>query len=159
MKTTGKLIVSLAIAVFFLWGCGGDEKAGGQEADANKVHVTITGDDQMKFDKKVIEVPAGATVTLTLKHIGKMPLSSMGHNFVLLKEGTNLDSFAMAAASAKETDYIPVRKKDQVIVHTKMLGGGQSDTVTFTAPPAGTYKFICSFPGHYMAMQGNFIVR
>lgn len=150
---------ALLIALLLIVGCGGGDQDGDGAADTNSVKVTVTANDQMKFDKKVIEVPAGATVTLTLEHIGKMPLQTMGHNFVLLKPGTDLDAFAMAAATAKETDYIPGRKKDAVLVHTRMLGGGESDTITFTAPAAGTYKFICSFPGHYLAMQGNFIVR
>ena len=33
-----------------------------------------------------------------------------------------------------------------------MLGGGES------APEPGTYIFICSFPGHYQLMMGEFIV-
>ena len=28
-----------------------------------------------------------------------------------------------------------------------MLGGGESDTITFDAPEPGTYIFFCSFPG------------
>jgi azurin len=26
--------------------------------------------------------------------------------------------------------------------------------VTFTAPAAGDYPYICTFPGHYMTMRG-----
>jgi len=43
-------------------------------------------------------------------------------------------------------------------VYTRMLGGGESDTITFDAPEPGTYIFICSFPGHYQLMMGEFIV-
>ena len=39
-----------------------------------------------------------------------------------------------------------------------MIGGGESDTITFDAPEPGTYIFICSFPGHYQLMMGEFIV-
>ena len=44
------------------------------------------------------------------------------------------------------------------LAYTKMLGGGESDTITFDAPEPGTYIFICSFPGHYQLMMGEFIV-
>jgi azurin len=44
------------------------------------------------------------------------------------------------------------------LVYTRMLGGGESDTITFDAPEPGTYIFICSFPGHYQLMMGEFIV-
>ncbi|MBT3344964.1 MAG: azurin [Gemmatimonadetes bacterium] len=146
-------IVSLAVAVLLLVGCGGNDQGG------NSVRVTIAGSDQMKFDRATIEVPAGARVILTLEHRGRMSVGAMGHNFVLLQQGVDLDGFARAAARAGTTDHIPPRKQDQVIAHTRMLGGGETDTITFEAPAPGTYKFICSFPGHYLAMRGDFVVR
>jgi azurin len=37
-----------------------------------------------------------------------------------------------------------------VLAHTKLLGPGESETVTFNAPfIPGEYPFFCSFPGHY----------
>lgn len=145
--------LSLAVSALLLVGCGGDDQ------DGQAARVTIAGNDQMKFDKTVIEVPAGARVILTLRHTGKMSVRAMGHNFVLLRQDADVDGFARAAAGAKATDYIPARKQDQVIAHTRMLGGGDNDTITFLAPAPGTYRFICSFPGHYLAMQGDFVVR
>ena len=58
----------------------------------------------------------------------------------------------------KEKEYIP-DGGNQVIVHTKLIGGGESDTITFDAPEKGTYEFICSFPGHYMSMKGKLIIK
>ncbi len=81
----------------------------------------------------------------------------MGHNFVLLAQGTDLNGFGQKAMSAQATDYIPAG--NEVIVHTRLLGGGESDTIVFNAPPAGSYDFLCSFPGHYGIMQGEFIVN
>ena len=46
-----------------------------------------------------------------------------------------------------------------IIVHSKLLGPGEKTVIEFDAPAQGTYKFICSFPGHYITMQGNLIVR
>ena len=158
MKFTRAHFALFVLAVLLV-GCGGDGGGGGQAGDVPTVRLTITGDDQMKFDQKVLEVAEGTRVILTLKHIGKMSVEAMGHNFVLLQPGTDLDAFALAAASAVESEYIPARKQDRVIAHTRMLGGGQSDTIVFLAPPPGTYKFICSFPAHYTMMQGDFIVR
>jgi len=31
---------------------------------------------------------------------------------------------------------------------------GTSGETTFTAPAAGTYPYICTFPGHYLMMKG-----
>jgi azurin len=43
-----------------------------------------------------------------------------------------------------------------VIAHTPMAKPGETTEVTFTAPAAGTYPFICTVPGHYMLMKGVF---
>ena len=129
------------------------------EQDSNSVTVGLTGNDLMQFNKKEIKVKAGQSVTLNLKHEGKMELVVMGHNFVLLKQGIEIPVFSIAAADAgKPKDWIPNDGKD-VIAHTKMLGGGQSTSITFTAPAAGTYDYICSFPGHSGLMRGKFIVE
>ena len=121
------------------------------------VEVQLTGNDQMKFNQKEIKVKAGQKVKLTLQHVGQLDENAMGHNFVLLKKGTDLAEFAQQAATAKANDYIPVNSA-KVIAHTEMIGGGEETTIVFEAPAAGTYDFICSFPGHYIQMQGKFIV-
>jgi azurin len=81
----------------------------------------------------------------------------MGHNFVLLKKGVNINEYAKKAVLAKSNDYIP--NSDETIAYTKMLGGGESTTISFSAPEAGIYTYICSFPGHYMMMRGELIVN
>ena len=120
--------------------------------------VNLTGNDQMQYNLKEIRVKAGETVRLTLKHVGQLPENAMGHNFVLLQQGTDIVDFATKAATASGNEYIP-EGAEQVIVHTEMIGGGEETSIEFTAPEAGTYDFICSFPGHYIQMQGKFIVE
>ena len=118
--------------------------------------VVLNSNDAMLFDKKVIKVNSGEKVTLTLNHVGKMGKNFMGHNFVLLKKDVDVDDFAQRAIQARDNEYIP--EGDEIIVTTKMLGGGESDTIVFDAPEPGKYIFICTFPGHYQLMQGEFIV-
>lgn len=127
-------------------------------SDENVVEITIEGNDQMRFNMDEIKVKAGQTVRLTLKHVGKMEKNVMGHNWVLLTQGTEVSDFGQEAVKAKDNDYIP-QDTDAVIANTKMLGGGESDTIEFEAPEAGTYNFLCSFPGHYSVMKGKFIVE
>ena len=119
-------------------------------------NVILNSNDQMKFDKKIIRVNSNQKVTLTLNHNGRFPASSMGHNFVLIKKDVDVNEYALRAAGARNSEYIP--EGDNEIAFTKMLGGGESDTITFDAPEPGTYVFICSFPGHYQLMMGEFIV-
>ncbi|MDQ1087794.1 MULTISPECIES: azurin [unclassified Siphonobacter] len=121
--------------------------------------LVLNANDAMQFDKKEFKVKAGQKVKLTLKHTGKFAKQAMGHNFVLLKPGTDLQAFASKANMASSTEYIPKSESASIVAHTKLLGGGESDTIEFTAPKKGTYTYICSFPGHYGIMQGKFVVE
>ena len=167
-----QLLVLLSATI--LLNCGGKEekkkegfsyeKSSSQEnteiknADANVANIVLTANDMMQFNLKEIKVKAGQRVRLTLRHIGKLDVNIMGHNFVLLKQGTDLVAFATAAATQKESKYIPVGTED-VIAHTDIIGGGQVATIEFDAPEVGTYEFLCSFPAHYAMMRGQFIVE
>lgn len=122
------------------------------------VEVSIAGNDQMQFDKNEIRVQAGQTVRLTLEHVGQLQENVMGHNFVLLKKDADVTDFGQRAAQARDNEYIP-EGSDEVIAHTELIGGGESTTIEFEAPEPGTYTFICSFPGHFVQMQGQFIVE
>lgn len=150
-------IITIALITFaLLLACGKKEDTA---TPAEKTIIELTGNDQMLFNLKQIEVTAGSTVRINLKHIGQMDKNIMGHNFVLLKAGVDLTEFATKAITAKESEYIPADKKDQIIAHTSLIGGGESTFVEFTAPASGSYKFLCTFPGHYALMQGDFIVK
>ncbi len=127
--------------------------------DGKIVTVKLTGSDMMKYNLTEIKIAAGRTVKLTLTHVGKMPLGAMGHNFVLLKAGTDVAAFANKAMTAKDSNYIPSSDKASVIANTNTLGGGESDTIEFAAPAPGTYDYICSFPGHSSLMKGKLIVE
>jgi len=127
---------------------------------ADKVcKVDIAGTDQMSYDKKEIAVAADCTqVEVTLKHTGKQTAQVMGHNWVLAKTAdlASVANDGMGAGLA--SDYI--KKGDaRVLAHTKVVGGGQSATVTFATSllkKGEAYSFFCTFPGHYAIMKGAF---
>ncbi|HRO74677.1 MAG TPA: azurin [Crocinitomicaceae bacterium] len=160
----------LSAGMFTFTSCGGSEtptettteQTDPHEAhaheDATAVTLEIESNDKMQFNLSELNVKAGQEVTLVLKHTGTMAKTAMGHNLVILKAGVDLATFAKEAIAAKDNDYIPVDSQD-VIAHTKLIGGGESDQITFTAPEAGEYDFICSFPGHYSMMKGKLIVE
>lgn len=130
-------------------------------ASAQDAKIEITGNDQMQYNIKAFEVTEGQKVVLSFKHIGQIPAIAMGHNVVILKSGTAVPAFATKCGPAKDTGYIPQdeESKKEIVAHTKMLGGGESDEISFTAPAVGDYPFICSFPGHFAIMQGVMTVK
>lgn len=133
--------------------------AGGMAAPAMAADcaVTVEGNDQMQFNVKNIEVPkACKSYTVTLKHVGKMPKSAMGHNIVLT---TTADATATAADGMKAgaaADYVKAGDT-RVLAHSKVIGGGESTdmVIDVTKLKAGTdYTYFCSFPGHSFIMKG-----
>lgn len=163
------IILMLAISLVFFISCTNNQKTEVKEQDSSLVkiedlskqdtiRITLNSNDKMQFDKSEINVFEGQTVILTLVHTGTMPVTAMGHNFVLLTKGTSISAFAKKALQAKDNDYIPTDESN-VIAYTDLIGGGESSTITFKAPEKGTYDFFCSFPGHYSIMKGKFNVK
>lgn len=169
MNITKYILISI-FSCLILISCGGKEekkKEGfsydkktevSKKAESDSNDVVITSNDLMQFSKKEIKVKAGKPVKITLKHIGKLDIKVMGHNFVLLKQGVNLVEFANKAAVFSDNEYIPTNTQD-VIAHTKLIGAGESAVVEFDAPAVGKYEFLCSFPGHSGLMKGVFVVE
>lgn len=125
--------------------------------DTTQVH--MTGNDEMKFNLKSITVKEGQVIKLIMSNEGSQPKETMGHNFILLKPGTDIMDYANKAAAAKTEDYMPAAEQGNVLAHTKLLGPGESDTIIFAAPVAGEYEYLCSFPGHVAVMRGILIVE
>ncbi|HEX4566074.1 MAG TPA: plastocyanin/azurin family copper-binding protein [Vicinamibacterales bacterium] len=108
--------------------------------------LTLTGTEQMKFDRHEIAAKPGVPPHVVLKSVGRLPKAVMAHAFVLVKPGTDLDRFNAAAYNARETGFIPPEMADDVIAHTGLAGAGETVEVTFTAPDKpGHYIFFCSF--------------
>ncbi len=114
--------------------------------------VEVQADDKMKFDVTAFDATPGQKISITLKNTGTTPKLSMGHNLVVLDRGVNeqnVTKFLDTASTAAAQDYVPTGAKE-VLAHTKLLGPGETDTVTFNAPQIpGVYLYLCSFPGHY----------
>jgi azurin len=113
----------------------------------------------MQFDKKELTAPADCTqIEVTLTHTGKLPMAAMGHDWALVKSD-DLTAVANAGAAAGlQSNYIQPGDK-RVIAATKMIGGGQSTSVTFPASllmKGGSYMYLCTFPGHNALMRGKF---
>ena len=94
---------------------------------------------------------------MTLKHTGKQAVTAMGHNWVLTKTADMpiIANDGMKAGLAN--NYIP-KGDARVIASTRVGGGGESAPIKFSTAKlqkGGDYSFFCSFPGHYLVMQGK----
>src|SRR5579862_5286157 len=148
------VLAALAIAAMSL--------AGGTHAAfaADKVcKLDIAGNDAMQYDKKELVVAGDCTqVEVTLTHTGKLPAAAMGHNWVLVKTA-DVTTVANAGMSAGLANNYLTPGDSKVIAATKIVGGGQSASVTFSTAKltkGGDYTYMCTFPGHYVIMKGAF---
>ena len=143
-----------AASLSLLVGCG--------PSGPNEVTIEISGNDMMKYSDDRFEIDAPAKVTVNFYNVGKLLKASMGHNFVLLKKGTDVLAFSnecLKAGATIENEFLPEKMRDQALGWTKILGPGEKETLVIDIPEAGTYPFVCTFPGHFANMKGVLIAR
>lgn len=133
---------------------------GSKPATVADCATTIEANDAMQYNADSITIPASCSqFTVNLKHVGTMAVEVMGHNLVVAKEADmaaiNTDGIAVKPEHLKDGDA-------RVIAHTKMIGGGESASVTFDVAKVkdgGPFMFFCSFPGHAGLMKGSLQVQ
>ena len=85
----------------------------------------------------------------------------MSHNLVVLKKGISSLKFGQKVMTmgARANNALPEGSMEDVIAATKLLGPGESETISFTAPEPGDYQFVSSFPGLFAMMRGIMVVK
>ena len=143
----GLLLLALAIAA----GTVG-------RAHADDCQLTILANDMIQYNTRALRVDAACKrVEITLRHVGKQDAHVLGHDWVLARTS---DVSALAAAglgAGFEHGYMPAGDP-RVIAATKVIGGGESTTITIDMSklaPGGDYTFFCSYPGHSSMMRGR----
>ena len=104
---------------------------------------------QMVFEPTELTVPAGSTVHLVLDNQkpGVLP-----HNWALVMPGTEAKVAAAGLKNGEAASY--VAEGPDMLAYTKLVPAGSTGEVTFKAPAAGKYPYICTYPGHYVMMKG-----
>lgn len=144
------------LAAAMLTGCGG---SGGAEEGAKDNAVRLTADDGMNFSTRTLSATVGKEFEITFANVGKMPKEQMGHNLIILKPTRDAKEFGMAAAQAKDTDYVPKDLESWIVAKTKLLGPGEEEVLKVTFEKPGRYPFLCTFPGHFSTMRGTIRVK
>ncbi|HEY1763443.1 MAG TPA: plastocyanin/azurin family copper-binding protein [Opitutaceae bacterium] len=162
MKTNA--LFALALAALVTSGCGQKESTSSSAAAApasGPREIEITANDTMKYSLNTIEAKPGEDIKVVLTNIGTQPVQVMGHDWVLLKAGSDVAAYDAAALNAKDTGYMPASLNDEVIAKIDLLGPRKSGEVEFKAPTTpGDYPYLCTFPAHYQAgMKGVLTVK
>ncbi|MGE3928394.1 MAG: azurin [Lautropia sp.] len=148
--------LGLAVAV-----AGSPFAISAQAQGAGDCAIEVGSNDQMRFDKDSITIPGACReYKVTLKHTGKLPKAAMGHNWVLTRTADMAGVAKDAITAGLGKEYLKPGD-DRVIAATKLIGGGETTSVTVDASKlkAGEgYSFFCSFPGHSSLMKGTLTV-
>lgn len=119
--------------------------------------VDLVAGQNLSFSSMVLTAKAGETLHLKFKNPDVVP-----HNWVLLRPGAlervgQLINRLIADPEAAWRQYVP--QTEDVLVYTDIVPAGGEASVYFQAPnEPGRYPFLCSFPGHWMVMNGTLVV-
>ena len=103
--------------------------------------VTVTVGSALQFAPNTIQVTPGDTVDLTIVQTGQTL-----HTFTLSSvRDYNLSS---SSSSAQVAAFFATNPP---LVNVTIPGVPQTITRTFTAPPLGTYQFLCMIDSHFQA--------
>ena len=125
---------------------------------AAECSVDIDSTDQMTYNTNAVEIAKSCQqFTVNLTHSGQLPKNVMGHNWVLTRQADMTPVVNEGAAAGLDNDYLKA-DDPRILAHTKMIGGGESTSVTFDVAQLqadGQYMFFCTFPGHAAVMKGT----
>jgi putative heme-binding domain-containing protein len=120
--------------------------------------VRIEAGKNLSYLVRSFKVKAGEPIRLTFVNPDSVP-----HNWALIKPGTlnlvgDLVNKIIAEPDAASRQYIP--KTSDVLVFTDIVVPQEQFAISFRAPTApGRYPYLCTFPGHWMVMNGEMIVE
>jgi putative heme-binding domain-containing protein len=125
-------------------------------ADARQI--TLAAGKNLTFEPNQMTAHPGEAIRLTFTNPDVVP-----HNWLLVKPGAlerigDLANKLVADPEAAVRQYVP--RSQDVLVYTDVVPPKESFTIYFRAPEQkGRYPFLCAFPGHWMVMNGQFLVE
>jgi putative heme-binding domain-containing protein len=120
--------------------------------------ITIEAGKNLSYVTRELQASAGEPLALTFDNPDVVP-----HNWVLLRPGSLVTVGQMANRLVSDPEaavrhYVP--ESDDVLVYTDIVAPKEKFTVHFRAPDTpGRYPYLCTFPGHWMVMNGTMIVE
>ncbi|HLN33103.1 MAG TPA: DUF6797 domain-containing protein [Gemmataceae bacterium] len=120
--------------------------------------ITIETGNNLTFRLKSFTVHPGEPIRLTLVNPDVVP-----HNWALIVPGTlervgDLVNRLIAEPDAAARNYMP--RSADVLAYTDVVSPQGSFAIYFRAPvQKGRYPYLCTFPGHWMVMNGQMTVE
>lgn len=120
--------------------------------------ITIRTAGNLSFATRSFEVQPDELIEFRLENPDVVP-----HNWALLKPGTlervgRLSNQLISDPEAAIRHYIP--DTTDVICYTNVVLPKDDFTIYFKAPrEPGRYPFLCTFPGHWLVMNGEMVVN
>ncbi len=120
--------------------------------------IKIETGSNLSYTTRSFRVRAGEPIELTLANPDVVP-----HNWALLKPGTLQRVGGLANRLISDPDaivhqYIP--NSSDVLTYTDIVLPRDEFTIYFRAPEQpGRYPYLCTFPGHWLVMNGEMIVE
>ena len=131
-------MAALAALAMVMGACGGESEP------STDLEVAVS---EFEFSPNEWTVPSGEEISIDITNEG-----TVLHEWVLMQPGVSIESEADLPETEEEllADFVFV--EDEV-------EAGDSKTLTFTAPAAGTYQVICAIEGHFDGgMEGTLTI-
>lgn len=110
---------------------------------------------EMGYDTKEIVAKAGSSVKVTF--INKSEGPAMEHNIVFCFGGTKETAANAAMNAGLSGEYKP--EGNFIIAASPLAKQGETVEFEFVVPnEPGEHEFVCTYPGHWMNMNGTFII-
>jgi azurin len=110
-----------------------------------------------KFNKEQLEAPAGSKITVKFTNNAAADTQKL-FNWVLVQPGKQLLVVNDGLMEGEANGYIKPGDPN-VVAATKLLKPGESESITFDAPPPGQYPYVSTFPGFYTRMKGVLTIK
>jgi azurin len=120
--------------------------------------VAIEAGKNLRYSVRSFRARAGETIRVTFSNPDVVP-----HNWVLIRPGAlarygDRVNRIVAEPDAALRHYVP--HTDDLIAYTDIVGPQEQFSIDVRVPDSpGHYPYLCTFPGHWMVMNGEMIVE
>lgn len=149
--------LALAISLFGLTYAVPSMAQTSPDSSGSVCRIVLTLDDAPRFKVPEIVIPSQcSSFTVALDHIGRLPKSATGHNWVLVAL-PDLNAVTREGSKAGVASDFVKPGDTRVLAHTPIIGRGEQAEVSFSTAmlaPNVTYTYLSTVDGQSAVMRG-----